>query len=135
MSEVTVKQYKWPKTLGAMVDRLYDLDEERGKLARRVEELKTEYAALEGHIFETLPKSALEGALGKRAMASIKRTPVPTADDWDAIRRYVVKNNAWDLIQKRLSTEAVRERWNADVAVPGVGKFTRITLSLTKRKI
>ena len=126
---------KFPKTPGACVDKLYELEEERAAAQRVLDGIKKMYNELEEHLIQTLPKDELDGAIGKTATARIKRTNVPTADDWDAIRAYVVKKNAWDLIQKRLSTAACIARWDDPKVktIPGVGVFTKISLSLTKR--
>lgn len=123
---------KYPKSVGACVDLLYQRRAERLAVQARVEELKADEADLERHIFNTFGKQELRGAKGTVASASIKEENVPTMEDWEAFRAWVVKTKSWDLLQKRLSSTAVRERWNAGKEVPGVGVFHKMSLSLTK---
>lgn len=123
---------KYPKSVGACVDLLYQRRAERLAVQARVEELKADEADLERHIFNTFGKQELRGAKGSVASASIKEDNVPTIEDWDVFFEHVKKTKSWDMLQRRLSTTAVRERWKSNKEVPGVGVFHKMSLSLTK---
>lgn len=56
----------------------------------------------------------------------------PTPEDWDAIQAHIKETDEWDLMQRRLSTAAVKLRWDEGEEVPGVGAFPVEKLSLTK---
>ena len=130
-----LKLPKVPKDLGAAVDGLAALRDARRAIAARAEKAKENETAFETAIFEAFDKSKLEGARGKTAQATIKRSEVPTLETPDEFFAYLRKHpEDIDLLQRRLSTEAARERWAAGVAIPGVGKFTKVSLSLTKVK-
>jgi len=78
-----------------------------------------------------------QGVLASRSWAvKLRETDVPTARDWDKIHEYIVANGAWELMHARLGTMAVQERWEAGIEVPGVEKFTKqdVTLSKLTRK-
>ena len=128
---------KPPKTLGACIDTLYAWERERAEVAQRAEALKVREALLETHILNTFSKADLEGAAGKIAKINVLRPVVPQGEGdgkgWSKLYAYIVRTKAFDLLQKRLSTSAVRERWEAGKTVPGVTKFTAVTLSVTKR--
>lgn len=128
------KALKIPATPGLAVDLLDKMRDARKAVAERAAEMKRQEDALESAIFEKFKKADLEGCRGKRAQASISRSEVPTPDDWVATDKYIIKNKALDLLQRRLSVEAVRLRWADGVTIPGVGKFTRISLHLSKVK-
>ena len=132
------KVWKFPKLLGTCVDRLDLLQKKMDELTAEYEAatapLKEEYKALESHLIDTIPKAKLDGALGKTAMATIERSPVPNVTDWVKFRAYIVKNEAWELIQKRTSVVAFRERWDAKQTVPGVEVFVKLGLKLKPRK-
>lgn len=128
------KQYKFPASLGARVDRLQYLDSKRDGLMAQVKEIESEYSALENLLLSEIPKDDLEGATGKVAQVKIERKTVPNAKDWDAVYSYIKKTGAFDLLQKRLSSSACNERWAAKRAIPGVEPFVRISLKLTKLK-
>jgi hypothetical protein len=125
---------KVPKEVGAAVDMLMTLRAERRRLQAEVDLKKEDEDYVEEQIFTLFDKAKLEGARGRLAQASIKRSDVPTLEDWDRFAAHVVKEKALDLLQRRLSVEACRDRWSRKEAVPGVGVFTKISLSLTALK-
>jgi hypothetical protein len=45
---------------------------------------------------------------------------------------YVRRNNAFELMQRRLSDTAVRDRWEAGQEIPGVAHFNKIEVSCVK---
>lgn len=53
--------------------------------------------------------------------------------DWDEVLGFIVKNEAYDLLEKRVSKYAVRGYIDANKAVPnGINYGTRISLSIRK---
>lgn len=53
--------------------------------------------------------------------------------DWDEVLNFIVKNEAYDLLEKRVSKYAVRGYIDANKAVPnGINYGTRISLSVRK---
>lgn len=125
--------YKFPQTIGARVDRLAELADRLEDIEAGKKAVQREYDALEANLLETLPKSELDGATGTKAVVRIARTVVPNAEDWEAIYAYVKKNGAWELLQRRLSATACRERWEAGKTIPGIDQFTKVSLRLSKR--
>jgi hypothetical protein len=125
-------KYKVPKQVGAAIDLLMKVRTERKKIQAQAEAEKAQEDMIEDAIFAMFDKGALEGARGKAAQASIKRSDVPTVVDWDKFAAHVIKTKSLDLLQRRPSVEAVRERWAAKVGVPGIEVFTKISLNLTK---
>jgi len=127
-----------PATLGACIDLLYATREKRTALERsiekKVEDLKKEEQALEKHLFDTFGKDDLDGAKGKRATAGLTRQTVPNVKDWERLYGYIKKHDAFELLQKRVSGTAYRERLEAKEVIPGVEAFTLTKLSLTKKR-
>jgi hypothetical protein len=122
----------FPKTPGACVDLFYKLRSERIELERSVKDLKEQQDRLEEHIFNVFKKGDLEGCKGKTAVGSITRTVVPDVQDWDSFYAYMIKSKQLDLLERRPSRAACRERWDNDVEIPGVAQFEKIGLSVTK---
>lgn len=124
---------KFPATLGACIDLMYKLRQERFAIEKKAEAVKEKESALEKHLIETFSKTDLDGARGKTAVAGITQTTVPSVSNWDKLYAYVVKKKAWDLLQRRVATNAYRERLEQKEAVPGVEPFIVTKLSLKKR--
>lgn len=122
----------YPKSIGACADLLFDLREKRLKLDKEAAKAKAAETALADHIINTLPKDST-GAAGKHHRVQVKLKEVPQVKDWPAFYAYVKKNNAFDLLQKRLSEGAVQERLvESKKGLPGVEIFKTPKVSLTK---
>jgi hypothetical protein len=76
----------------------------------------------------------MESVASKNATCSLKRTEFAEVTDFRAVQKYVVKNDAWDLIRKQVNVGACRARWDDNLDIPGVEKGVRVDLSVTTRK-
>lgn len=124
---------EFPDDLGSCIDKYYQLRAQRLNLEKEVKERKRTEKAYMEHIIAKLRGINMENGGGHVANASIKEVEVPTPKDWPAIWEFVKQNNAWDLLQKRLSGKAVQERWDQEIVIPGIETFTKVSLSLTKK--
>lgn len=69
------------------------------------------------------------------ANVSVNTTNVPyiTGEDgWEGFYEYVKENDAFYLLQKRLSTQALREMVESGEKVPGVEMFEKVDVSIRK---
>lgn len=123
---------KFPSKLGACVDLAYTLRAERLEIEKQADEVKAKETALKDHIIATFSKADIDGAKGKVASASISRSVKGNVKDWPGVYKYIEKNDAWDLMERRLNNKAYRDRLEAGEAIPGVESFDVVTLSLTK---
>jgi hypothetical protein len=133
-----VYKFKVPKDIGACVDRMGALQLEINtatlNYTRITEPLKAEYDGIEEHLIKNIPKENLEGAIGKLYTVMIEHPSFPQVKDWAKLYAYIVKHNAFELLQKRPTVSAFRERWDAKVVVPGVEIFRDTKLKLSPRK-
>ena len=123
---------KIPEKLGACADLYYKTQQERYALQHKVEELKALETALGEKIIRELPKSEATGVAGRKARATVKKKEVPQVEDWPALYTHIMKTKSFDLLQKRVAEKAIEERWTNGKKVPGVTKFTKVTVSITK---
>lgn len=130
--EKKVEEVKLPNTLGACVDLLYKTRQERYSLQHKVKALAELESALQDHLVNEVPKGDSSGVAGKVARISIGTEKVPQVTDWDAFYGYVKRTGSFDLLQRRLATKAVEERWENKKKIPGVGEYNAIKISLNK---
>lgn len=123
---------KFPSTIGECIDSLYAKRAARLDLSKQVDMLKAEEEQLQDHILATFTKTDLRGAKGDIATASIKKQAVFSISDWDTFISWVEATDSRDCLQKRLSSTAIAARFADGIEVPGVTKFEKVTLSLTK---
>lgn len=120
-----------PKDAGECADLLYRTREVRLALERQAERLKKGETKLQEYFIESLPKSST-GIAGLEARVQITMKAVPQVENWDQFYEYVRRNKAFELLQRRLNEGAVKERWDANVEVPGVTTFNAKKVSCTK---
>lgn len=126
--------FKLPKTLGACADLLYELRQERLAAAKKLEEMEAREQRLKDHIIDTLPKSQAGGVTGSVARVEIVKKEIPRVEDWDKFYAHVKKTGDFELMGRGLAAAAIKERWEARKVIPGVGKFTAVSVSITKAK-
>ena len=119
--------------IGGAIDLLYSTRQQRLNIEKDVKALKSDELVLRTHIIRELEKIGLDGGKGKEATAAVVYEEVPNVTDWDAVWDYIHNNHADDLVQRRISVTAIRDRWSNGETVPGVDKFASVDLSLTKR--
>lgn len=124
--------YKFPKTMGACADRIYELRTRRLVMQKEVDAIEAEEKALKEHIINTLPKSETTGVAGKLARVTVVTKQVPQVKDWEAFWKKFNKKTDTDLLQRSLSKAAVEARWEAGKEIAGVEAFTAVTLSINK---
>lgn len=129
---MVAKIYKFPKALGECADLLYTLKAKRLAGQKQVNEVEAEEQALRAHLIDTLPKSLSSGISGRVARVTIVTKQVPQLKDDEAFFAYVKKTGRFDLMQRRLSTGAIEELWEAGKTVPGIEPFTVVTVGLNK---
>jgi len=130
--EIFLKAFKKAKTQGQRADFLYVADEQRLSLGKEVEAMKKFIALLERWFIQELPESDATGVAGKIARIQVKRKERAVPEDWDKLYTHIKKKGEFELLNRALNAKAVRERWEAGIQIPGVGKFVYKDVSVTK---
>jgi len=120
--------------MGACADLLYDVKTQRLALDKQVQDLKAEETRITNHIIDNLSKDDT-GAAGKHHRVQVVRKKKYRVDPtkWDRFFKWVGKNNRYDLLQKRISDDAVKATIEeSKKKIPGVEPFDYVTVSLTK---
>lgn len=125
--------FKLPKSPAACADLLYTLRQDRLALQKQVDAIQERETALNEYFRNSLPKDTT-GISGKLATVQTGVKSVPRIEDFDAFTKFVAKTKSFDLLQRRLSDAAVKERWDNNKTIPGVTKFNVITVSCTAVK-
>lgn len=117
-------------TLGATIDKMWKLREDKRALDAQIKAIDVEIKALETDMFELLDAQDTRKAEGKNASVSINESVVCNVEDWDALWPWIAKTKNFHLIQKRVSDPGVRELWALGKVIPGAQPFIKRTLSL-----
>lgn len=130
MATAKEPSYKFPKTVGAKVDRMVELRENKRVAQEAVDKLDAEMKALETALIDQMDQEGTTKITGKNATASISESTVFNLDNDDEFFKFVHKNKYYHLLQRRLSAPAVREIFESKGAVPGCTPFTQRKLNL-----
>lgn len=121
---------------GALVDLLYALRDAKqvlGAVTAPLEEAIHEATrALEEHFITTLAVGAASGLQGMEARVQITDSAIPQVADWDKFYEHIRKTRSFELLNRKVNLEAVRERWALKKQVPGVTVFYAKKVSCTK---
>ena len=125
---------KMPTTIGATIDALWKIVEERKILSAQDKALSEKEQVLRDHLQNKFVKVGLEGAKGKFATVGLKKQIVAAVTDWDKFYAYIAKNKDTECLQKRPGITALRERWDAGKEIPGVSSKEITVLTVTPVK-
>jgi hypothetical protein len=88
--------------------------------------------AIEEHFIDSLAVGESSGVQGLAARVQITTSAVPVVEDWDKFYKHIRKTEEFDLLNRAVNREAVKERWEQKKRIPGVGTFNAKKVSCTK---
>lgn len=100
-------------------------------LDKQVEAMKENEQVLLRAIIAKMKEQELVKVGTKAGTLKLKVTEEPVPENWPEIWAYVKVNDRFDLLHKRISSEAVKEMRENGIAVPGVSwnEVSKITVS------
>jgi len=99
----------------------------------KVKGIKDNMAKLEGWIKEQADNQGVKSFKTDHGTAFLTTTDFAQVADWDAVLGYIKENDAFDMLEKRVSKTAVRGYIEKNKSVPsGVNYGTRIDVNVRK---
>jgi len=99
----------------------------------KVKGIKENMAKLEGWIKEQADKQGVKSFKTDHGTAFLTTTDFAQVADWDAVLSFIKDNDAFDMLEKRVSKTAVRGYIDKNKTVPsGVNYGTRIDVNVRK---
>tara|TARA_R110000824_G_scaffold39030_5_gene118553 strand:- start:26 stop:394 length:369 start_codon:yes stop_codon:yes gene_type:complete len=117
--------------LRKLIDDWQTLDDERLAANRAAKEATTLAEQSKVRLLAELGQNNLTGAGGSHCLVEVVNKVVPTVGDWALLYQFVVDNDAWDLLQKRIGFKAAQIRWDDGVDIPGI---TQTEIANLRRK-
>lgn len=124
------------EAIGALIDQMHEIREQRRELAKEEERLGNEYKDLETRLIETLDNAGIESSKSTLATATISKTEVANVQDWDKFHAWLRKTNRLYMLERRPAQKAFREYLKdsrGHKPPPGVETFEKRTISLRNR--
>ena len=117
-------------TVGAKIDALHALREEKRKIESKLSEKVSEIAALEGELMDQMDAQNITKSTGSSATVSISVSVKPAVEDWDAFYAYIHRHKYYHLLERRPSVTGCRELFDTKGVIPGVTPFTQRKLNV-----
>jgi len=95
----------------------------------RVKESETIY---QGELISRMLHQKTGALASQDYIAKLHEKDVPTPGDWAEIRKFIIENEAWELMHQRLSVKAVAERWEAGQEIPGIKHYPAFSVTISK---
>lgn len=107
-------------TLSELINQLVDIRNERTELSKQDKALSEKASKLEGDIMHAMNEVGTFRASSDfgHSVSMVKKTH-PTVVSWPEFYTYLSETKNFDLLQKRLSSPAFRDRWDQGEAIPG----------------
>lgn len=117
--------------LGQLIDQRHDLKQEYSRAQAVVDDLEKQVKDLETQIRGAMADAGVDMAAGTKGKVTLREEKQPQVFDWDQFYAYIRDNNAFYLLQKRVTATAYRESINAGEEIPGVNAVPVKSLSFT----
>jgi hypothetical protein len=117
-------------TVGAKIDALHALREEKREIESKLSEKVSEIAALEGELMDQMDAQNITKSTGSQATVSISVSVKPAVEDWDAFYAYIHRHKYYHLLERRPSVTGCRELFDTKGVIPGVTPFTQRKLNV-----
>lgn len=115
-----------------IVNHYISIRAQRLDLDRQAKVVKEQEDDLQKVIISKMREQEMKALGASNGLVKLHESEEPVAENWEEIWAFIKANDAWELLHKRITTTAVKERWADGIAVPGVGKVTTYKLTVSK---
>lgn len=125
--------------LNTAMQKYDQLRTKRLGLEKQAAELKAEEDMLRDMVkHELMARLDQDGTLyqppGMKVKAELKMRAEAVVYDWTEVQKYIIATGSFDLLQKRVTVTAVRQRWEVGQEVPGIKQEQVFDVTISKVK-
>lgn len=132
IEEISKEQLPDHGPIGAQIDALWELRERKRALEAQVTEINIAIDTKERALLDTMDQQQTTRGAGEKATVTVRESIVPQVHDWDEFWKFIRRNNAFELLERRPAVAAFREHASRrkDGKVPGVVPFLKRSVSV-----
>ena len=122
--------------LTELIEQLVEIRRKRTDIASQDSELSKQASQLEADIMHLMSEVGTTKAATETGHSVVMaKKSVPVITDWDAFYSYVQQTKSFDLLHKRLSTTAFKDRAENGEQIPGssITELWGITLTQSRK--
>lgn len=125
-----------PLEVVKLADEWYALNQERLELQRQADALEQKVKLLKKEITDLMKESRILKVAATFCDIEVDEGGVvPTPRNWELIYEFILKEKAFGLLQRRLSSTGIQELWDEGIHVPGVDKYPVTKFKVTNRRV
>ena len=106
--------------INELIENKADVKEQIKVLETEVKKLKEKDEEIDRQLFSEMDTHGLSRTANDNYSASINSDTVPQVNNWDLFYAYLLESEELSLQQRRLSSKACKEKWEAGETIPGV---------------
>jgi len=124
-------------TVDSVIKKYMKLREEKtaveAEIKERVDKIKADMAKLEAFLKAKMDADGLTSFKSEHGTAFLTTTDFANVEDWDAVLKFIREEEAYDMLEKRVSKTAVRGYIDANKEVPpGIRYGTKLDVNIRK---
>lgn len=125
MTTAVAEQVTTQPTLGQLIEHREQLRDQKRALSAELKDIDALLDTNEGEVLGALDTAGLEHAKINGVSVSISEQTMPSVEDWDKLYGFIKDNDAFYMLQRRVSTGPYREMLTMGEEVPGVQPYTQ----------
>jgi len=124
-------------TVDSVIKKYMKLRDEKAaieaEIKERVDKIKADMAKLEAFLKAKMDADGLTSFKSEHGTAFLTTTDFANIEDWDAVLKFIREEEAYDMLEKRVSKTAVRGYIDANKEVPpGIRYGTKLDVNIRK---
>jgi len=121
--------------LSELINQLVEVKQQRADLALQDSDLSKQVAQLEADIMHAMSEAGTTKAASEAGHSvTMSKKTVPVITDWESFYEYVSQTKSFDLLHKRLSSTAFKDRLEQGEQIPGSSATELWGINLTKSR-
>lgn len=117
-----------------LVNAFLAVREQRLMADKTAADLKSQETEFKTQIIHRMQDGKLTSLGGNNGITTLQIKKKPQAQDWTLVWEFIRERNAFHLLHKRLTEEAVKEYWSEGIPIPGVIEVDIYDLTISKAK-
>jgi len=122
--------------LGKLIATLRMEQEVIRKADEALKKLKARHEITKAEAISALEEEGTDTARNANAVITRTETEIPQAEDWEVFYKFIRRNNAFELLHRRISSQAYRtfmDDRKSKKLIPGTKIYTKVGLNIRKR--
>lgn len=116
-----------------LINSFVETKAQKESLNEEIKKLNEQLGKIEADIMEQMATAGVSQVASDKASCTMKLAKHPAITDWEAFYKHVANTGEFELLHKRLSSTAFKERWEHGEEIPGTTTTELWELSVRRK--